>query len=96
MLSAFRTAFGAVVVLAAVAQAPFQCAGEVDPDRRIEEDPSEVLYTLAGRFKSGGDQRAYAGTLKFLIERYPSSRFSRMAREDLDALGAPKPQEKSE
>jgi hypothetical protein len=96
VLTAFRAALGSLVVIAAVAQAPFQCASEVDPNRRMEEDPSEVLYSLAGRFKASGDQRAYAATLRYLIERYPSSRFAHMARGELDALGEGKPAEKTE
>jgi hypothetical protein len=94
VLTGLRAALGSLFVLAAVAQAPFQCAGEVDPNRRTEEDPSEVVYNLAARFKASGNQPAYADTLRFLIERYPSSRFAHAAREELDALGAAnRPQE---
>ncbi|WP_437283106.1 hypothetical protein WME90_21765 [Sorangium sp. So ce375] len=87
VLTGFRAALGSIVILAAVAQAPFQCASEVDPDRRVYEDPSEALYALAERFKASGDRRAQVDTLRFLVERYPSSRFARMARQDLEELG---------
>ncbi|MGK4004360.1 hypothetical protein WMF31_17125 [Sorangium sp. So ce1036] len=87
VLTGFRAVLGSLVVLAAVARAPYQCASEVDPDRRLYEDPSEALYELAERFKASGERRARVDTLRFLIERYPSSRFARMARRDLDALG---------
>ncbi|WP_437922610.1 hypothetical protein WMF37_26605 [Sorangium sp. So ce291] len=88
VLTGFRAALGPLVLLAAVARAPYQCgASEVDPDRRIYEDPSEALYDLAERFKASGDRGAHADTLRFLVERYPSSRFAEMARRDLEALG---------
>ncbi|KYF91822.1 hypothetical protein BE17_42010 [Sorangium cellulosum] len=87
VLTGFRAALGPLVLLAAVARAPYQCASEVDPDRRIYEDPSEALYDLAERFKARGDRGAHADTLRFLVERYPSSRFAEMARRDLEALG---------
>ncbi|WP_437494388.1 hypothetical protein WME75_22410 [Sorangium sp. So ce1014] len=87
VLTGFRAALGPLVLLAAVARAPYQCASGVDPDHRQYEDPSEALYDLAGRFKANGDRRAHVDTLRFLVERYPSSRFARMARQDLEALG---------
>lgn len=91
VLLGFRAVLGSLAVLAAVAQAPFQCASEVDPNRRLYEDPGEALYGLAGQFKASGDQRAYVSTLRYLAERYPASRFAHMAREDLAALGEAKP-----
>lgn len=87
VLTGFRAALGPLVLLAAVARAPYQCASEVDPDRRVYEDPSEALYDLAGRFEARGDRGAQRDTLRFLVERYPSSRFAHMARKDLEALG---------
>ncbi|WP_437594517.1 tetratricopeptide repeat protein [Sorangium sp. So ce1000] len=87
VLTGFRAAFGSIVILAAVAQAPYQCASGVEPDHREYEDPSEALYALAERFKASGDRRAEVDTLRFLVERYPSSRFARMAQQDLEALG---------
>lgn len=87
VLPGCRVVLGSLVVLAAVARAPYQCASEVDPDRRLYEDPSEALYELAERFKANGERRAHIDTLRFLAERYPSSRFAHMARRDLEALG---------
>ncbi|MDC0676329.1 tetratricopeptide repeat protein [Sorangium atrum] len=87
VFTGFRAAFGSIAIFAAVAQAPYQCASEVDPDRRVYEDPSEALYALAERFEASGDRRARVDTLRFLVDRYPASRFARMARQDLDALG---------
>jgi hypothetical protein len=91
VLPGLRAALGSLALLAAVAQAPFQCASEVDPERRIYEDPGEALYGLAGKLKADGDQKAYVTTLRYLVDRYPASRFAHMAREDLAALGQPVP-----
>lgn len=93
VVAGFRAVLGSIALFATATQAPFQCASEVDPERRIYEDPGEALYGLAGQFKAGGDQKAYVATLKFLVERYPSSRFAHMAREDLVALGEGRPEE---
>ena len=72
--------------------APFQCAREPDPNRRIEDEPSEVVYRLAERFKAENKADARADTLKFLIERYPTSRFAKFATQDLAEMGqAPPP-----
>ena len=76
----------------ALSFAPFQCAREPDPNRRIEDDPAEVVYRLAERFKTEGKADARAGTLKFLVERYPTSRYAKQATSDLEEMGqAPSP-----
>ena len=83
---------GAGVLLFAMSFAPFQCAREPDPNRRIEDEPAEVVYRLAERFKSESKPDARAETLKFLIERYPTSRFAKFATQDLAEMGqAPPP-----
>jgi outer membrane protein assembly factor BamD (BamD/ComL family) len=53
----------------------------------MEDDAAEVLYTLAEKFKTEGNQGARAETLRYLVERYPSSRFAETAKTDLDELG---------
>jgi hypothetical protein len=77
-----------VLVLGAtlVSQAPLQCSHDPEPDVRTYETPPEALYGLATRFKAKGDQTAYRGTLEYLIERYPNSRFAERAK---DELGSP-------
>ena len=75
--------------------APYQCAGEANPARRIEETPGEALYTLAEQFHDSGNENARVATLRYLIARYPTSRFAVMARQDVsgspsDARGAAK------
>jgi hypothetical protein len=88
VLTGLRALLAPLALVAAFANAPFQCASEVGPERRMYEDPSEVLYTLAERFEASGDREARAATLRYLVERYPTSRFAHMARMDLEALGA--------
>lgn len=64
----------------ALALAPFQCASEPQPDRRLEDAPEEALLGLAQRFADAGDADARRATLEYLIERYPSSREAERAR----------------
>ena len=93
VLSGFRAVLAAATLITAVSShAPFQCSSEPDPRRRRIEDPSEVLFDLAERFKASGDRDGRIATLRFLVERYPSSRFAGMARQDLESLGAPAPE----
>ena len=54
------------------------------PELRTEDDAAEVLYTLAKRFETQGNAPARAETLRFLVSRYPESRFAQAARLDLD------------
>jgi len=75
----------------ALSFAPFQCAREPDPNRRIEDEPAEVVYRLAERFKAEGKADARAGTLKFLVERYPTSRYAKQASLDLEEMGQAPP-----
>ena len=71
-----------VAVLANLA-APLQCQSEPEPAERTYETPAEALYGLAQRFKQQGDEDAWRKTLKYLIERYPNSRYTVMAKDDL-------------
>ena len=75
----------AAVLILACAHAPLQCGrhGE-DPELRRYETPPEALYDLAERFHARGDEEARRATLQFLVERYPNSRFARMAQEQLE------------
>lgn len=74
-------------LLLALSAAPYQCAREPDPNRRLEDDPAEAVYKLADRFKTEGKAEARTTTLKYLVERYPTSRFAGMARLELEAMG---------
>jgi outer membrane protein assembly factor BamD (BamD/ComL family) len=75
----------------ALSVAPYQCAREPDPSRRIEDEPADVVYQLAERFKQQGKTDARAATLKYLIERFPTSRFAKQASADLQEMGQPVP-----
>jgi hypothetical protein len=78
----------ACLALAALsATAPYQCSRKVPHDERHEEGAEEVLYELAERFKAEGDAAARVKTLHYLVKKFPSSRYARMARKDLEALG---------
>ncbi len=72
-----RLALIAVCLL--LTRAPFQCASDPDPNRRIEDTPAEALYRLSEHFAETGDQAAREETLRHLVERYPSSREARRA-----------------
>jgi TolA-binding protein len=71
------------LLLASASFAPFQCASETDPNKRREEEPGEALYGLAEQFKAKGDQKARADTLRYIVKKYPTSRFAERARLDL-------------
>ena len=73
---------------ALASQAPLQCSHDPEPDVRRYETPPEALYALATRFKEKGNASAYRGTLEYLVERYPNSRFAMRAK---DELAAPAP-----
>jgi hypothetical protein len=80
----------AATLVAAVSSgvtAPFQCAGDPDPDQAHEEEPAEALYGLAHQFQQRGDKPAHLETLRYIVARYPKSRFAVMARDDLDKMG---------
>ena len=66
--------------------APFQCASEPRTTYN-EDDPAEALYTLSERLEESGEESARDQTLRYLIERYPSSRFAERARLDLRGHG---------
>ncbi len=77
----------APLLLAAALTAPLQCARKPPPEQRTEDDAAEVLYSLAEKFKTEGNAPARAETLRFLVERFPTSRFAESARLDLDQIG---------
>jgi TolA-binding protein len=66
--------------------APYQCGKGADRSVR-EETPGEALYGLAQKLKADGDVQGYRTTLRYIIARYPSSRFATSAKVDLEADG---------
>jgi hypothetical protein len=76
------------LALVALLAAPLQCPSRVPPELAREDGPDEALWTLSERFGGAGDEGARRATLRFLMERYPSSRFAVRASLALDG-GAP-------
>ena len=70
-----------------VAFAPFQCAHTPDPNERREDSPGDALWELAQDFRAHHDEAAARGTLTYLVEKYPSSRYAPAAREQLAGKG---------
>jgi len=64
--------------------APYQCKSN-DPERAREETTGEALWLLCGRFAAAGDEAAARKTLDYLIERYPSSREAKRAKDEREA-----------
>lgn len=83
MLAGIRLALAAPLLLALTA--PLQCGRRPPPEQRTEDDAAEVLYMLAEKFKAEGNMPARTETLRFLIARYPASRFAETAKVDLGA-----------
>jgi hypothetical protein len=77
-----------VVLFASLATAPFQCASRAGPEQRLEEEPAEALYELAEKFKVEGNAPAQQRTLRYLLEKFPASRFAETAKQDLAGLRA--------
>jgi hypothetical protein len=84
----------AALALAALALAPLQCAPRRGPgpgdatrdgaggaaaEGAGEDSAPEALWALAERLGADGATDARRRTLEYLVERYPSSRFSRKA-----------------
>jgi outer membrane protein assembly factor BamD (BamD/ComL family) len=76
----------ASVASAALSLAPFQCGHDPDPNVRREDTAGDALWALAQDFRARHDEAAAKDTLKFLIEKYPSSRHTPAAKEELAAL----------
>jgi hypothetical protein len=72
------------LLLAAAMSAPLQCGSRVRPELRPEEEPAEALYQLAERFGAEGKREARVETLRFIVDRYPASRFAERAKQDLE------------
>lgn len=75
--------------LVALLAAPLQCPSRATPEMTREDRPDEALWSLGERFARDGNEPARRETLRYLVERYPSSRFSVRAALALDgAVGA--------
>lgn len=72
------------LALVALLGAPLQCPSRAAPEMTREDRPDDALWSLSERFARDGDEAARRATLRYLIERYPSSRFSARAAMALD------------
>jgi outer membrane protein assembly factor BamD (BamD/ComL family) len=67
--------------------APLQCGHTPEAELREDETPGDALWALARKFHDAHDVAAERTTLKYLVERYPASRWVSPAREALAQLG---------
>jgi outer membrane protein assembly factor BamD (BamD/ComL family) len=63
--------------------APMQCAHSPDPNERRDDSPGDALWGLAADFRAHNDETSARATLKYLVERYPSSRHAEEAKSEL-------------
>lgn len=73
-----------LVVALSFLGAPFQCASDPDPARRMEDTPSEALWNLSERFGEQGQDEARLETLREIVRSYSNSREAERARLMLD------------
>ena len=72
------------MALLALLGAPLQCPSRASPAMTREDRPDDALWSLSERFGHDGNEAARRATLRYLIERYPTSRFSDRAVLALD------------
>jgi hypothetical protein len=82
-----RIALVAVAFAASGASAPIQCGHTPDAELREDETPGDALWAMAQKFHEKHDVAAERETLKYLVERYPASRWVSPAKDALAALG---------
>ncbi|HEY3818942.1 MAG TPA: hypothetical protein VGL81_17350 [Polyangiaceae bacterium] len=82
-----RAALVAVAFAAAGSTAPLQCGHTPEAELREDETPGDALWTLAQKLHEMHDVAGERATLKFLIERYPASRWVSQAKDTLGQLG---------
>jgi hypothetical protein len=83
-----RAALVAAALAASGSTAPLQCGHTPEAELREDETPGDALWAMAQKFKGSHDVAAEKATLKYLVERYPASRWVSPARDELADLGA--------
>jgi outer membrane protein assembly factor BamD (BamD/ComL family) len=83
-----RAVFVAVAFAASGSTAPLQCGHTPEAELREDETPGDALWAMAQKFHDSHDVAAQRATLKYLVERYPASRWVSPARDQLAELGA--------
>ena len=79
---------GVLAALLLASTAPLQCGHTPEAELREDETPGDALWQLARKFHDNHDAAAEKATLKYLVERYPASRWVSPARDALATLGA--------
>jgi outer membrane protein assembly factor BamD (BamD/ComL family) len=75
-----------LLAVGALASAPIQCKRDPDPNLRMEDTAGDALWDLSQKFKAEGNTDAARATLKYLVDKYPSSRHAGAAKEELAQL----------
>lgn len=87
LLRAALAPVAAVAFAASGLGAPIQCGHTPDAELREDETPGDALWAMAQKFHASHDASAEAATLRYLVERYPASRWTSQAKEQLAQLG---------
>ena len=87
MLRAALVAVAVVAFAASGSTAPLQCGHTPEAELREDETPGDALWAMAQKFHDSHDVAAETATLKYLVERYPASRWVSPARDALAGLG---------
>ncbi len=82
-----RAALVAVALAASGATAPLQCGHTPEAELREDETPGDALWAMAQKFHDRHDVAAERETLRYLVERYPASRWVSPAKDALAQLG---------
>jgi hypothetical protein len=80
----------AALLALALSLSPFQCASDPDPERAMEDSAPAALWDLSERFRADGDLAGRTRVLRYLVDRYPSSRYARRAERELDTPRDPR------
>ena len=64
---------------------PLPRGHDYDPNLRKDESPGDALWDLSRRFHDAHDDAAARKTLEYLVQKYPASRWTPAAREELEA-----------
>jgi outer membrane protein assembly factor BamD (BamD/ComL family) len=82
-----RAAVVAVALAASGATAPLQCGHTPEAELREDETPGDALWAVAQKLHDRHDLDGERTTLKYLVERYPASRWVSQAKDELAQLG---------
>ncbi len=78
----------AAALAGAMSLAPMQCKHDPDPNNRLEDTAGDALWDLAAKFEAEHNDVSAKETLRYLVDRYPSSRHAPAARAKLAQAGS--------